>query len=71
MMNTTEVHKMKVTKYTRAGRYGKVIRCPKCNGGTRVYHFAWSGLSCQGCKLSGDKDYMIDKYNWELERVPT
>ena len=50
----------KVQKYTRAGKWGKTIVCPECNKVATVYHFAWSGLSCQHC------DTMIDKYDWKL-----
>ena len=50
-----------VEKYTRASRtHGKTIVCPHCNKVATVYHFAWSGLSCQHC------DTMIDKYDWKL-----
>ena len=50
----------KVHKYTRAGMWGKTIVCPHCNKVATVYHFAWSGLSCQHCNT------MIDKYDWKL-----
>ena len=50
----------KVTKQTRAGKYGKTIVCPHCNKVATVYHFSWSALSCQHC------DTMIDKYDWKL-----
>ena len=51
----------KVHKYTRASKtHGKTIVCPQCNKVATVYHFAWSGLSCQHC------DTMIDKYDWKL-----
>ena len=50
----------KVTKQTRAGKYGKTIVCPECNKVAMVYHFSWSALSCQHC------DTMIDKYDWKL-----
>ena len=52
---------MKVTKYTRAGKKGKKIYCPKCNHSTKVYHFSWSGLTCPECKES------IDKLDWLVE----
>ena len=50
----------KVTKQTRAGRYGKTIVCPECNKVAMVYHFSWSALSCQHCGT------MVDKYDWKL-----
>ena len=58
----------KMTRYTRAdnaGIIGRVIRCPHCGGGTRVFHFSWSGLFCNGCQT------MIDKYDWLVERRGT
>ena len=33
----------KVTKYTRAGKYGKAICCPVCDNIQTVYHFSCSG----------------------------
>lgn len=51
----------KVDKYTRAGKNGRIIICPKCNNDTTVYHFSWSALTCQHCK----KD--VDKYNWKTQ----
>ena len=53
----------KVTKYTRAGKYGKAICCPVCDNIQTVYHFAWSGLTCLSCKQS------VDKYEWRV--LPT
>ena len=49
-----------VSRYTRAGKYGKVITCPKCSQYARVYHFSWSALSCQSCGKS------VNKEEWEL-----
>ena len=39
-----------VNRYTRAGKHGKVITCPKCYESYPVYHFAWSALVCTCCK---------------------
>ena len=51
----------KVNKYTRASKYdGKAIYCPKCYTLNRVYHFAWSAITCGGCKEA------IEKYDWNL-----
>ena len=50
----------KVTKQTRAGRYGKTIVCPECNKVATVYHFSWSALGCQHCGS------MVDKYECKL-----
>ena len=52
-----------ITKYTRAGKYGKAICCPECDNIQTVYHFAWSGLTCLNCKQS------VDKYEWRV--LPT
>ena len=49
-----------VNRYTRAGKYGKVITCPKCSQDARVYHFSWSALSCQSCGKS------VNKEEWQL-----
>ena len=49
-----------VTKYTRAGKYGKAICCPECDNIQTVYHFSWSGLTCLNCKQS------VDKYDWRV-----
>jgi uncharacterized protein (DUF983 family) len=38
-----------VSRYTRAGKNGKVITCPHCMKSKPVYHFSWSALSCQSC----------------------
>ena len=31
-----------VDRWTRAGKRGKELFCPKCGSETRIYHFAWS-----------------------------
>ena len=49
-----------VTKYTRAGKYGKQIVCPECDNIQTVYHFNFSGLTCPECKQS------VDKYRWKV-----
>ena len=46
----------KVNRYTRAGKQGKEITCPKCNQSYPVYHFAWSALVCLGCKQTIQKE---------------
>ena len=48
----------KVDRYTRAVNDGKLIQCPECGEQSRVYHFAWAGLACQGCSA------MVDKGEW-------
>ena len=49
-----------ITKYTRAGKYGKQIVCPECESIRTVYHFNFSGLTCPECKQS------VDKYSWKV-----
>mgnify|MGYP003313665443 FL=1 len=52
-----------VTKYTRGGKYGKQLVCPECDNIIRIYHFAWSGLTCPKCKQS------VDKYSWKVRTI--
>ena len=52
-----------VNKYTRAGVYGKWIKCPNCSQTSKVFHFSWSALTCQYCGKS------INKLNWKLAEV--
>ncbi len=52
-----------VTKYTRAGRQGKMIICPECDYKQFVYHFSWSALGCLKCNA------MVDKYEWKLSTI--
>jgi hypothetical protein len=50
----------KVTKFTRAGKDGKEIICPKCSHKVKVSHFAWTAINCQGCKQEIQKtDFKI------------
>ena len=49
-----------VNRYTRAGKNGKQIVCPKCFSVRTVYHFNFSGLTCPDCKES------IPKYDWSI-----
>ena len=51
---------MNVNKYTRAGKNGRAIVCPQCNNYSRVYHFAWSAISCIHC------DTNVNKSDWRL-----
>jgi ribosomal protein S27E len=53
----------KVNRYTRAGKYGKLISCPNCETNTVVYHFAWGSITCHKCKK------MIDKENWNVVEI--
>lgn len=38
-----------ITRHTRAPRAGAFIRCPYCQGVSRVTHFCWSALGCERC----------------------
>ena len=49
-----------VNRYTRAGRNGKEITCPKCKESAPVYHFSWSAITCQFCSSDINKeDWLI------------
>ena len=49
-----------VNRYTRAGRNGKEITCPKCKESAPVFHFSWSALTCQFCSSDINKeDWLI------------
>ena len=52
-----------ITKYTRAGKYGKQIVCPECDNIQTVYHFGWSALTCHKCKQS------VYKYEWKVRTI--
>ena len=55
-----------IQKKDRAGSDGKNIKCPECGHVQRVYHLAWSALSCTSCKQ------MIPKYNgWMIDQLDT
>lgn len=54
---------MKVNRYTRSGKDGKVIQCPNCQNNQIVYHFSWSAITCQSCKQ------LIDKLEWEIPQI--
>ena len=49
-----------VNRYTRAGRNGKEITCPKCKESVRVFHFAWSAITCINCGAD------VNKLDWRL-----
>ena len=57
----TTIHFTNFNRYTRAGKNGKQLKCPKCQSVRTIYHFNWSGLTCPECKES------IDKYDWLVE----
>ena len=57
-----------VDRYTRAGRSGKIIECPKpdCKHRQVVYHFAWSAVTCQGClKTVSKQDFFVPELGEE------
>ncbi len=61
-MISTTIEFKPITKYARAGKWGKHIMCPNCRSISKVYHFSWSGLQCQQCKTC------IDKSHWSIEQ---
>ena len=60
---TQNINNCNVTRYTRGGKYGKQLVCPECDNIIRIYHFAWSGLTCPKCKQS------VDKYDWKVRAI--
>ena len=62
---TLEEHFEPVHKYTRAGKNGKNIKCPRCGEIHRVYHFNWSGAACPKCTL------FVTKYEWLVDQLDT
>ena len=50
-----------VNRYTRAGKNGKELTCPKCNHTEKVYHFAWSAAGCLGCREYINKEDFLVK----------
>lgn len=54
---------VKMTRHSRCKRYsGALIKCPECQGIGRIYHLAWSAITCQNCRE------MINKYDWFIEK---
>jgi ribosomal protein S27E len=53
----------KVNRYTRAGNSGKIISCPNCKNKVKVYHFAWTAISCGKCKKT------VDKEKWNIVNI--
>jgi len=45
-----------ITRHTRAPKTGAFIRCPYCQGVSRVTHFCWSALGCEHCSEIVAKD---------------
>lgn len=50
-----------LTRHTRAGCSGKMIKCPKCGHQHRSFSFAWPDLGCPSCNA------MINKYEWLVQ----
>ena len=50
-----------VNNHTRAGYNGREIICPVCFESATVYHFAWSGLTCNVCHTDVEKVAWIIK----------
>ena len=48
-----------VTKHTRATASGRMIICPVCKRGVRVYHFSWSALMCLSCEQPMNKEQWL------------
>ena len=48
-----------VNRYTRAGKNGKEITCPKCKESVRVFHFAWCAINCLNCQQDVNKEEWI------------
>jgi ribosomal protein S27E len=45
---------------SRTGKWGRDIKCPRCNHIESIHHFAWSALQCTSCKQ------MVDKYDYTM-----
>ena len=51
-----------IDRNTKAGRAGKMIKCPICDRiERRVYHMDWKELTCTYCNQK------VDKYEWLIE----
>ena len=61
--NSTMKQYVPITRHTKAGRAGKLVRCPTCNTIVRrVYHLSWSRLMCLVCKKAVNKyDLLIEE----------
>ena len=59
-----------VNKYTRARKHiGREIACPLCNYWETVYHFAWSAITCYGCKADVEKEKWLVVDDIGLNRI--
>jgi len=46
----------RVPKYTKAGKAGKTIYCPKCGAPQRVMNFSWLSMMCMSCNHRAEKN---------------
>jgi len=44
-----------ITKSTRCGQHGRLVRCPHCSSVKRIYHLSWSAIKCSDCGRWVDK----------------
>lgn len=49
-----------ITKSTRCGQHGRLIRCPHCRSVKRIYHLSWSAIHCRDC------DRWVDRLDWSI-----
>ena len=63
-------HFEKVTGRTRAGKNGKLVRCPVCESTRKVFNFSFSSLTCPQCKSCVEKeDWLVDQLDtWRTPR---
>lgn len=51
-----------ITRHTRAGSVGKIVKCPSCGTTQRIFHFAWEALGCPSCNKVSDKaEWLVEK----------
>lgn len=49
-----------INRFTRAGKNGKDVYCSVCHNKSRVYHFCWDAITCDGCgKLVAKADWLV------------
>ena len=54
-----------VPKWTHSKGTGKLIYCPECGKGRRVFNFSWSALHCGSCSA------VVTKYKWMIPAFKT
>jgi len=52
---------------TKAGRAGKLIKCPHCQRiEKRVYHMLWTKETCRFCHTTSKKnEWLIEEYTFK------